>query len=104
MPEITLEQTENLYRFLQGQVPDCLTLETPPALTKGQAFSVIYYLQEILHIIPDKYEKCRECGDLFDSELEGCSYLVCSGCECPHANSNYYEACNGCSLRTEGAG
>jgi len=32
---------------------------------------VIYYLKEVLGILPDCYEKCRECHCIFDSYNEG---------------------------------
>ncbi|WP_175639107.1 hypothetical protein [Metabacillus schmidteae] len=42
-----------------------------PKLTSKQAFSVIYYLQEALGVIPDVYEKCDECDSLFDTDNSG---------------------------------
>jgi hypothetical protein len=69
--EISLESVEDLYKFLQGKVPHCLTLREPPKLSKRAAFAVIYYLQEIMHLIPDHYERCNICGVLYDIEQEG---------------------------------
>jgi len=69
--EITEEQVQELYLFLQGKCPDDLTIKDMPQLSKKQAFSVIYFLQEQLNIIPDKYEQCDICGKIFDSQSEG---------------------------------
>jgi len=98
--EVSLEDTEKFYQFLQGVVPECLTLVAPPILTAEQAFSVIYYLQEIMHIIPDKYEKCRECGDLFDSCEGGCAAMFCDGCGCqfPDGYDPYETGCDSCPI------
>ena len=80
--DITLEQVDALYRFLQGEVPDCLHLPHHPRLSPQMAFRVIYYLQEVMHLLPDRYERCITCGGLYDSENEGSSYkgLHCDGC------------------------
>lgn len=68
---IPFEDIEKLYQFLQGDVPPELTLDHPPKLTSEEAFSIIYYLQEIMGLLPDRYDRCRECGDLYDSYTEG---------------------------------
>ncbi len=83
---ISLEEVEKFYNFLQGEVPEELTLQSPPKLTADQAFTVVYYLQEIFQILPDKYEKCLmpECNALFDSENEGCAALFCDSCGCQY--------------------
>lgn len=69
--EIPIEDVEALYSFLQGEVPPELTLDYPPKLSQKEAFSVIYYLQEIMGLLPDRYEQCCECGNLYDSHEEG---------------------------------
>jgi hypothetical protein len=74
MTKITLEQVEQFMEMLTGgELPDGLMLANQPELTRNQAFSVIYYLQEILRVIPDKFEMC-ECGELFDGDCDG--YIV----------------------------
>lgn len=68
----TLEQVQEFHNWLQGKsCPECLHSKAQPHLTEDESFSVIYFLQEILEILPDKYEKCRECHCIFDSENEG---------------------------------
>jgi len=66
--EISIEDVDKFYRFLQGEVPEELTLKRPLKLSSRQAFLVIYYLQEVFGILPDNYERCKTCGDLFDSD------------------------------------
>ena len=66
-----IETVDALYDFLQGEVPECLIMKRPPHLSEQMAFRIIYYLQEVMHVIPDKYERCVTCGELYDSEAEG---------------------------------
>jgi len=68
---MSFKETENLYTFLQGDVPEEISLQEPPQLSEKMAFGVIYYLQEIVGIIPDHYERCNECSRLYDSDDEG---------------------------------
>ena len=89
--DITLEQVQELFDFLQGTVPEDITLGRghKPRLTRNQAFSVIWYLQEHLGILPDHYEKCHRRGcdsDLYDSDEEGCLAIYCESCaeRCPY--------------------
>lgn len=66
------EEIEMFYKFLQGtDCPENLHTQNQPHLTAEEAFSVIYYLQEIMEILPDKYEMCKECGCIYDAECEG---------------------------------
>ena len=101
---VTLEDAEKFYRFLQGEVPETLTLRCPPNLSKEQAFAVIYYLQEELRIFPDHYEQCREpsCRDLFDSNREGCPASFCDACCCQYPDGfdpeECADGCDGCPL------
>jgi len=77
--KISLEDVEKLYRYLQGDVPENLTIKCPVKLSSRKAFEVIYYLQEIMCILPDHYGRCRTCGDLYDSENEG-HFPHCENC------------------------
>jgi hypothetical protein len=85
------EWIQDFYNFLQGDCPEDLILQRghQPKLSKKKAFAIIYYLQEILPIIPDSLEQCHNCGSIFDSDKEGlywqskgrdycgnCDYLV----------------------------
>lgn len=75
--EISLEDADHFYRFLQGEGarPDDRHV---PRLSSRVAFSVIYILQEFLRVMPDTFERCKTCGDLFD-RMEG----VGRGEHCP---------------------
>lgn len=69
---IEQEAVEMFFDFLQGlDCPERLTIKHQPHLTAEEAFSVIYYLQEIMEILPDNYEMCRECGSIYDADWEG---------------------------------
>lgn len=48
-----------------------ILLNESPKLSDNQAFNVIYYMQEFLNILPDKFEKCSRCGKIFDTENSG---------------------------------
>ena len=72
--EITFEQVQELVNFLAGGfIPDGWVIPTPPTLTRQQAFSVVYYLQERLHIIPDRFEMCEVCEQVEDRRYGGIS-------------------------------
>lgn len=69
--QITQEQVEQLFAYLtEGTLPEGCTARHP-RLSKRKAFSVIWYLQEILEVLPDFMDQCCKCGDLFNSEREG---------------------------------
>jgi hypothetical protein len=70
---ITLEQINDLYLMLQGEggLPEGCSLGHKFRMSDKKAFTVIWYMQEILRIIPDTYERCDDCGDLFDSNSSG---------------------------------
>ncbi len=72
MSEVTEEQMEELFEFLQKKaMPKGFHIEHRPKLTYKQAFAVIYYLQERLRVLPDCFELCKGCGRIYDSEQEG---------------------------------
>jgi hypothetical protein len=56
-----VEWTDKLYQFLVKEVK----------LREKKAFSIIYFLQEYLPVIPDHIERCDVCGSLFDSYAVG---------------------------------
>jgi hypothetical protein len=59
-----------LYEYLQGELPKGVTCFVPK-LSKDNAFSVIWFLQEVIGCLPSKYEKCSECDEIYNSEAEG---------------------------------
>lgn len=74
LDDIGIEKINEFYEWLQGKsCPEKLHFEEKLNLTEEQAFSVIYFLQEYLEVLPDKFERCRECGCIFDSYNEGIS-------------------------------
>lgn len=82
---------DEFYRFLQGGCPNGMEIGThsQPRLSQKKAFTIIWYLQEHLRVLPDHIERCDTCGELYDSHsagiywesrgkffCDGCSYLV----------------------------
>lgn len=72
LDDISLEKVQEFYEWLQGKsCPERLHFVNKLNLSEGDAFKVIYYLQEHLGIISDKYERCAKCGCIYDSNEEG---------------------------------
>lgn len=70
--QVAMTEVEMFYEWLQGgESPGNVKFADTPHLTADEAFSVIYYLQEVLKILPDKYERCKGCGEIYDSDMEG---------------------------------
>lgn len=85
----------------KSEVPEGFTIAAMPKLSPDQAFSLIYYLQEVMKIIPDKYEKCwtAGCNNLYDSESEVCIAMLCEACyesRCPRSCDD--RNCEECEL------
>lgn len=60
------DRIDVFYKYLRGVgLPDGVTCSTPK-LKPDMAFSVIWFLQEILHVLPDNIEQCDGCKELFD--------------------------------------
>lgn len=68
-----VERIEELYRFLQGEVPDGYKIAKKriPTLTPEQAWTVIWFIQEMHMELPDHIEQCDVCGSIYDSWKEG---------------------------------
>jgi len=68
-----LERTNNLFRFLQGIMPDGYSVRkrTVPKLSAEQAWTVIWYLQNQYWQPDDAIKRCDICGDLYHSWQEG---------------------------------
>lgn len=72
LESIDIESVKQFYSWLMGQgSPDGIYTASQPVLTEEEAFAVIWYLQEELEILPDKFERCRECGIIYDRDNEG---------------------------------
>lgn len=70
--DMTLEETRDLYALLRGgPAPEGFHLGGRPRLSARAAFAVVYVLQEKYHLIPDTFEQCSRCRELFDSNESG---------------------------------
>lgn len=69
---MTLDETRQLYAFLRtGRGPKGFRLRARPRLSWDAAFSVIYVLQEKFRLVPDTFEQCVRCHEIFDSAETG---------------------------------
>jgi hypothetical protein len=72
LDRIDVEDVEDFHKFLQGDyMPKNLHMKNPPRMSKQRAFKIIYYLQEVLGVLPDDFEMCKTCGRIYDSANEG---------------------------------
>lgn len=78
---VTLEHIETLYKFLQGELPEGVHIKPSPKLSQRRAFNVIYFLQEYLGIIPDNFDRCCKCGDIYNSQESGTYYRYRNYCD-----------------------
>ena len=69
---LTLGEAREFYEILRGgPPPKGFRLGGRPRLSARAAFSVIYVLQEKYGLIPDTFEQCVGCKELFDSAQSG---------------------------------
>jgi len=66
-----LEAVTTFHDFLQGTKPEGVTTRRFKKMNADQAFTVIWFLQEVCHLIPDQYEMCCNCKSIFDSYSGG---------------------------------
>ena len=87
--EQDLENTQKLFDFLQGTVPEGIILSEHrvPRLTADQAWVVIWYIQNQYCKFDDDIERCDVCGDLYDAAADG---------ECLDYGSPPYHFCGAC--------
>jgi hypothetical protein len=90
MNELTLDQVQEFYNFLTGEELIKEVDVESPKLTNRQAFDIIYILQEHYNIIPQQYELCDECENIYDSSNEGHNY-DCTDCD--HDGCCYLDMC-----------
>ena len=65
------DQFDVLYKYLLGiELPEGVFCKMPK-LSANKAFSVIWFLQEVMHCLPDCIEQCKVCKDLFDADSSG---------------------------------
>ena len=67
VPVDDIDTVRQLMDFLQGETPEGFRLSDQPDLDKDTAFSVIYVLQEKFELITDNFEKCDNCGRIFET-------------------------------------
>lgn len=90
-----LEWISEFYEFLKGNSPDKINDGKPVvSLSSKDAFSIIWYLQEHLSVLPDNIEKCDNCDEIYDSYSSGyysekgndIGHFFCNACEhlAPH--------------------
>lgn len=66
------DKVTELYEYLTDEkIPNGVCVKSRPKLSKNKAWSLIWFLQEVTHCLPDHIEKCNECDELFDSNREG---------------------------------
>ena len=91
-----LERTQELFDFLQGNVPEGCRIDCGhvPKLTAEQAWTVVWHLGNQYWQVPDDINRCCVCGDLYDSRGDGACldygkppYFFCGACE----NGEEYE-------------
>ncbi|MBU1067492.1 hypothetical protein KKE60_06870 [Patescibacteria group bacterium] len=70
---ITIEHIEELMDMLTGtRLPKGMVMLNQPCLSLKQAFSVVWFLQEHLPVLPDNFEQCHVCLAIFDRDHGGC--------------------------------
>ena len=68
-----IHQINELMDMLTGkELPEGMTMNHQPRLNRHEAFSVIWFLQEHLRVLPDQFEQCGVCLEMFDAHAEGC--------------------------------
>jgi len=84
-----LALTEELFGFLQGQVPEGYKIgrRNIPHLRPEQAWTVIWYVANLYQRVPEFIGRCDVCGELYNSEREGdcldygrAPYYFCDTC------------------------
>ena len=88
-PASDLERVHELHDFLQGITPKGYVIppEDIPNLTEEQAWTVVWYIQNLYWQVPDNIGRCDVCGVLYDTDSEGdcldysdVPYHFCEGC------------------------
>lgn len=87
--DIDLERTEELFRLLQGELPEGYKIPRKeiPKLTADQAWTVIWYLGNQYWQVTDRVARCDVCGGLYHAWQDGhtldfgkAPYSFCSSC------------------------
>lgn len=69
-----IEKIREFYSFLTGNVmPEKISMGRgeAPKMSGKKAFAIIWYLQEHLPVFPDHFERCYNCGEIYDTYYDG---------------------------------
>lgn len=66
-----LDSIKTFHGFLQGTIPEGVTVRRFKKMNPDQAFTVIWFLQEVCHLLSDHYEMCHNCKVIYDAWGEG---------------------------------
>jgi hypothetical protein len=68
-------QIENIKEFMDfltnTKLPEGMKIKHQPKLKPKVAFSVIWFLQEHMLVLPSKFEMCGSCDEIYDSHRGG---------------------------------
>jgi hypothetical protein len=74
---VNIDEAREFYAFLRGgDPPKGIYVRARPRLSANAAFAVLYVLQERYRLIPDTFEQCEDCKELYDSEEGSCCSTV----------------------------
>ncbi len=80
------KRIKELYDFLvSGTLPEGVTVGRWRKLSPSGAMTLIWFLQEITHVLPDNFEQCVDCKSVFNDDKEGEHIgddLFCDDCSC----------------------
>lgn len=98
--KIEIEKIQQFHDFLTGaSIPEGVLAKSPKLKPKA-AMTVIWFLQEVSRIIPDRFDMCDDCGEMFDSLSEGIHLVtgrrnnICDNCT-TDADERRYKKENG---------
>ena len=75
-----LDKVTELFDYLTDKsTPTGVHVKSRPKLSANKAWSLIWFLQEVVRCLPDHIERCDVCGGLYDSDKEG--YHLDDQCE-----------------------
>jgi len=73
------ERIQELYDFLiNGDLPEGVSVGSWRKMSPRAAMSLIWFLQEITHVLPDDFEQCAKCKSLINTYSEG-TYIEKTG-------------------------
>jgi hypothetical protein len=77
-----LDDVTKFHQFLQGEIPEGVTVKRFKKMNADQAFTVIWFLQEVCHLLDERFEMCDECKTIYDSYAEGNCGVMTGRCYC----------------------